>query len=241
MEKNDVQEAKKAGKTCPQCGTAVAAGAKFCGSCGASLITLCPQCGKEVEPQAQFCVECGAAMSPEAGTMRIANRISKFLEETGVGNKHLLAGEHVTPVVLKAVHMDCLEADEKPLLLVKFKCGRLEKAVPGFWTKLMFAWVWGALLITDKRVIWSGLTTNGFLSMLWAILHIGGKSGSIALDDIQEACICDPQYTMGGNYCGHPVALNGEVIGLIALGAIGRATDVAAEYLNLLFAACFGE
>ena len=130
-------ETIKEGKLCPKCGTQVEADAKFCGSCGTSLVTLCPQCGEEVAPDAQFCTACGAAMSQEAGSMRVAARIAEFLENSGVENKHLLAGKYVTPAVLKAVHLDCLEPDEKPLLLVKFKVGRLANATPGFWTKLM--------------------------------------------------------------------------------------------------------
>ena len=94
--------------------------------------------------------------------------------------------------------------------------------------------------VTDQRLIWTGLTANNFFSMLLAIFHVGAQSGSIALDDVQEACICDPQYTLGGNYCGHPVAINEEVLGLIALGALGSSVDEAVVYVNELFAACFG-
>lgn len=233
-------ETVKGEKLCPKCGKQVAPDTKFCGSCGTSLVTLCPNCGVEVAPDSQFCTACGAAMSQEAGRRRVTARILEFLENSGVENKHLLAGKHVTPAILKAVRLDCLEPDEKPLLLVKFKVGRLANASPGFWTKLLFSWVWGALLITDRRLIWTGLVANNFFSMLLAISHVGGRSGSIALDDIREACVCDSQYTLGGSYCGHPVAVNGEVLGLLALGVMGKAVDEVVAYLNELFAACFG-
>src|SRR3954451_24281807 len=51
---------------CPQCGTAVAPGAKFCKTCGSALglpaSTTCPQCGTSAPPGAKFCKACGAAL-----------------------------------------------------------------------------------------------------------------------------------------------------------------------------------
>ncbi len=46
---------------CPVCKAPVAAGAKFCNSCGAKLIeeNLCPSCGKSVAKGSKFCPECG--------------------------------------------------------------------------------------------------------------------------------------------------------------------------------------
>ena len=43
---------------CPACGKTTPKG-KFCGECGAPLISACPKCGKEVPQGAKFCPGCG--------------------------------------------------------------------------------------------------------------------------------------------------------------------------------------
>jgi DNA-directed RNA polymerase subunit RPC12/RpoP len=50
---------------CPQCGSAVIAGMRFCGNCGqvmpqAPSGAACPSCGSLVAPGTKFCGECGA-------------------------------------------------------------------------------------------------------------------------------------------------------------------------------------
>ena len=47
--------------TCPKCEKPLAANAKFCPECGASLINkeFCPECGAKLNPGAKFCQECG--------------------------------------------------------------------------------------------------------------------------------------------------------------------------------------
>lgn len=53
------------GKTCPRCGTAVKAGAKFCGSCGAGIPetkevkSWTCECGKKNTMDSAFCPACG--------------------------------------------------------------------------------------------------------------------------------------------------------------------------------------
>ena len=52
-----------AGVPCPACGSANAAGTRFCCSCGAKLEAEkrpCPACGAELAPNAKFCNSCGA-------------------------------------------------------------------------------------------------------------------------------------------------------------------------------------
>ncbi len=49
-----------AGTTCPKCNTPAAAGAKFCGNCGAGLgPAVCAKCNTQAAPGAKFCGNCG--------------------------------------------------------------------------------------------------------------------------------------------------------------------------------------
>lgn len=65
------------GDTCPECGAAVASGAKFCSGCGKPIApkkSFCAQCGAELSAGARFCSSCGASQAsvkkscPECGT-----------------------------------------------------------------------------------------------------------------------------------------------------------------------------
>ena len=47
---------------CPDCGTALPAGAKFCFNCGKRLSNTCPQCGNDLPAGARFCLNCGAKL-----------------------------------------------------------------------------------------------------------------------------------------------------------------------------------
>ena len=49
------------GAKCIKCSAALAAGAKFCGECGAPQQVKCVKCGVELSPGSKFCGECGAA------------------------------------------------------------------------------------------------------------------------------------------------------------------------------------
>ena len=54
---------------CPSCSTDNPAGARFCSSCGSSLVPAtvkCPSCSAENPPGARFCSSCGAALAPAA-------------------------------------------------------------------------------------------------------------------------------------------------------------------------------
>ena len=46
--------------TCPKCGKAVPADAKFCPHCGAKLTLTCSKCGATLRPGSKFCDNCGA-------------------------------------------------------------------------------------------------------------------------------------------------------------------------------------
>jgi hypothetical protein len=47
---------------CPNCGSPVAPGQRFCGGCGAQISLACPQCRITVSPGTRFCPNCGATL-----------------------------------------------------------------------------------------------------------------------------------------------------------------------------------
>lgn len=55
------QQAPAQGGFCTGCGSALAAGAKFCSNCGQKQESAsgCPGCGNPVQPGAKFCANCG--------------------------------------------------------------------------------------------------------------------------------------------------------------------------------------
>ena len=56
---------------CPRCHGENPEGARFCMSCGASLVAACPECGTELPGQVRFCLSCGHALAqPEADPAR---------------------------------------------------------------------------------------------------------------------------------------------------------------------------
>jgi class 3 adenylate cyclase len=48
--------------TCPHCGKASRAGARFCSGCGRPFAARCPACGHDCEADGQFCDACGASL-----------------------------------------------------------------------------------------------------------------------------------------------------------------------------------
>jgi len=54
--------------SCASCGAELAAGTRFCPSCGEPVTaTTCATCGSSVAPGGRFCAECGAAIPPPIG------------------------------------------------------------------------------------------------------------------------------------------------------------------------------
>lgn len=74
---------------CPDCGTAVPDGAKFCPGCGKSFGTdVCVSCGKPIPKGAAFCPECGSAQKEKCskcGTEMVVG--TKFCPECGNKNE----------------------------------------------------------------------------------------------------------------------------------------------------------
>lgn len=50
-------------KKCPNCGSIVKSGMKFCSECGTVLARKCPGCGATVEDNKKFCSECGCKLT----------------------------------------------------------------------------------------------------------------------------------------------------------------------------------
>ncbi|HIE16935.1 MAG TPA: zinc-ribbon domain-containing protein [Dehalococcoidia bacterium] len=48
---------------CPNCGSPVVPGQRFCGACGAQISLSCPQCRITVSPGTRFCPNCGTALA----------------------------------------------------------------------------------------------------------------------------------------------------------------------------------
>ena len=53
------QSAQTGASACASCGSAVAAGAKFCANCGTPTAATCTSCGTAVAAGAKFCANCG--------------------------------------------------------------------------------------------------------------------------------------------------------------------------------------
>ncbi len=51
---------------CPECGTEVGAGQRFCGQCGARQPEGCASCGAPLQPGQRFCGQCGAPVAGAA-------------------------------------------------------------------------------------------------------------------------------------------------------------------------------
>ncbi len=76
------------GATCPHCGAAVSAGARFCPECGKSVSAAgitCPSCGKEVPAGTKFCPDCGASLADKTcpGCGKKVPAATKFCPECG--------------------------------------------------------------------------------------------------------------------------------------------------------------
>ena len=64
--KRPLQQSRLAARSttmkCAQCGAEGPAGMKFCGQCGAPLVSTCPSCGADNPPEHKFCGHCGSPL-----------------------------------------------------------------------------------------------------------------------------------------------------------------------------------
>ena len=80
---------------CLRCREENAAGARFCGACGAPLEVACPACGAANRPARRFCHACGAAFGADPPSARSS-------AELPLASPHSLEGERKQITVLFA-------------------------------------------------------------------------------------------------------------------------------------------
>src|SRR5579864_6796973 len=103
--------------TCPRCGGAIPAGAKFCPLCGLRLGRFCPNCGAEAEPTHAFCLNCGTALDtgepPEVGRLGAAagTPASGFGAAGGTAGGAVAARAAAAPVLAERRLVSILFAD----------------------------------------------------------------------------------------------------------------------------------
>src|SRR5262245_47637586 len=56
-------EVKTSAPSCPRCQHANLPEARFCNTCGASLLAICPSCGRTNPPGAAFCHACATSLN----------------------------------------------------------------------------------------------------------------------------------------------------------------------------------
>src|SRR5262249_53385504 len=91
---------------------------KFCGECGARLVTVCPSCKHENPPGQKFCGECGAVLAgaPSPKTAPPGQYTPKHLAERILGSRAAIEGERKQVTVLFADLKGSMEllADRDP-------------------------------------------------------------------------------------------------------------------------------
>jgi class 3 adenylate cyclase len=103
---------------CSRCQHDNPTGQKFCGECGARLVSACPSCGFANPPGQKFCGECGVSLT-EAPAKKFASPDSytpKHLAEKILTSKAALEGERKQVTVLFADLKGSMEllADRDP-------------------------------------------------------------------------------------------------------------------------------
>ena len=73
---------------CAQCGAEGPTGMKFCGQCGAPLVSTCPSCGADNPPEHKFCGHCGSPLVGSAPA-RVRSRSRPDAGEGRLGDSTL--------------------------------------------------------------------------------------------------------------------------------------------------------
>src|SRR5918912_4548631 len=77
--------------TCPSCRADNADSARFCTTCGTSLVPRCTACGGELPAAARFCPACGAAVAddepPRDERKTVTVVFADLVDSTGHGER----------------------------------------------------------------------------------------------------------------------------------------------------------
>jgi class 3 adenylate cyclase/pimeloyl-ACP methyl ester carboxylesterase len=87
--------------SCPECGQANPADARFCNACGSRLVLTCPSCKQPNAPASRFCNACGQKLSETEGPAP-ASYTPKHLADKILTSKDALEGERKLVTVLFA-------------------------------------------------------------------------------------------------------------------------------------------
>ncbi len=98
--------------TCASCGVDQPSGARFCGSCGATLVRICAACGTEASADAAFCSACGASLGGGIGrsagvSEHEERRVVTVMFADLAGSTAL--GERIDPEELRAIQGELFE------------------------------------------------------------------------------------------------------------------------------------
>ena len=106
---------------CSRCNTGNPEGAKFCASCGASLVLVCAQCGTELLAGMRFCDKCGNPVGapfdlaqgrpPPAAPDHVADRLQRLVPKE-FAERLLAARGKMEVVYLTSVLARCIMISE---------------------------------------------------------------------------------------------------------------------------------
>ena len=255
---------KPLARFCANCGKPLPPGAKFCAECGTPAGSVAPQGGGQ-SSWGQASAP-GVEMSP--GNIRVmtgdtgetgerdevpkiegsnaAARIRDFIQKVYNNTSCVVTGENLTSEFLDAGGLE-LQQGETPLLALKTwmnvtdKIGSFAKSKFGGLsgvTSFLQKSKMGTMMITDRRMVWVRLRSDTFGA---GLALVGTINGEIALEAIQSANIGDHDHCIGTAYMGHQLVVNGQVVGLLRMGAGVVFDEETIDYLNKLFETCFGK
>ena len=183
---------------------------------------------------------------PRIAGNNAAARVRDFIQKVYNNTSCVVTGENLTPEFLDAGGLE-LQPGETPLLALKTWMNVTDK-IESF-AKTKFGGIggvasflkkskMGTMMITDRRMVWVRLRSDTF----GASLALAGTiNGEIALEAIQSANIGDHDHCYGTAYVGHQLVGNGNVVGLLRMGAGFVFDEESVAYWSKLFETCFGK